>query len=68
MEHLPPIVRGTTAIDVANAMLAERDEKGGPNTKDRSRPPMTMESIAAWNARDDVHGVQAEPGATTRSR
>ena len=26
----------------------ERDEKGGPNTKDRSRRPMTMESMAAW--------------------
>ena len=47
MQHLPPIVRGT-AIDVANALLAERDEKGGPNTKDRSRRPMTRESMAAW--------------------
>ena len=60
MEHLPPIVRGT-AIDVADAVLAERDEKGGPNTKDRSRRPMTMESITAWNAADDIHGVQVEP-------
>ena len=41
------MVRGT-AIDVANAMLAERDEKGGPNTKDRSRRPMTRESMADW--------------------
>ena len=46
MQHLPPMVRGT-AIDVANALLAERDEKGGPDTKDRSRRPMTRESMAA---------------------
>lgn len=43
MEHLPPIVRGT-AIDVADAVLAERyEEKGGASTKDRSRRPMTMD-------------------------
>jgi hypothetical protein len=38
MEHLPPIVRGT-AIDVANALLAERDEKGGrtPRTEAAGR-------------------------------
>jgi hypothetical protein len=34
MEHLRPIIRGT-AIEIANALLAERyDEKGGPNTKE----------------------------------
>ena len=67
MEHLPIIVRGT-AMDVANALLAERDEKGGPNIKDRGHRPMTIESIAAWDAPDEVHDVQAEPGSRRRSQ